>query len=412
LPSAANYFILTGAATSTNQNPANGFPWTAFNFFQFIATEIALTQSSIVREDITVGDGQKIIISGKNTNNPYISIGQATIGYDQTGIYMDRNATVSRLSIRGAGGNLLRWTGSALDIVGDIGGTIGEIRVGNPGTSAGQSGVRLSSSGFEAFNNGTRTVNIDASGNASFTGTLNSGNGNIGGWVIGTSALTRTAVGSVLSLDSLGLTVDATTGSKARFGLGGFLLSNSSNQGATSFSYDNSNNVTNLFNFRPGQDLFIENRAPSSLSPAGDIVIATYSLGNNPNDNGGFGSDIDIKSRKDLFLRAGLGVTGGRIYLNVPAVLGSGNVLLRNPTGTGGGAAALEVSTRVVKKDIEELEINKLEDFISIVDIKKFTYKSDNSQGISLIIEDEQEENLPYAETLFSKIQGHTEYET
>lgn len=112
-----------------------------------------------------------------------------------------------------------------------------------------------------------------------------------------------------------------------------------------------------------------------------------------------------------LTLRAATGTgTAAGIYVKGRNL--SADTLLRNPNGTGGFDGATEVSSEVVKKEIEDLDINTVNEFMETVDIKQFKYKEDSSAGISLIIEDEQADNIPYQDALFAKIQGQILYET
>ena len=110
-----------------------------------------------------------------------------------------------------------------------------------------------------------------------------------------------------------------------------------------------------------------------------------------------------------LRLRASTASTGG-IFVRGRNL--SSDTLLRNPNGTGGFDAATEVSSRVVKKDIQDLDTNTVASFMETIDIKHFKYKQDNSAGISLIIEDEQADNIPYQDALFAKIQGQILFDT
>lgn len=112
---------------------------------------------------------------------------------------------------------------------------------------------------------------------------------------------------------------------------------------------------------------------------------------------------------RDIFLRAATVSTRG-IYVRGRDL--SSDTLLRNPNGTGAAAGATEVSSAVVKKDIQDLDVNTVTSFMETIDIKQFTYKEDDSMGISLIIEDEQADNIPYQDALFAKIQGQILFDT
>jgi hypothetical protein len=133
-----------------------------------------------------------------------------------------------------------------------------------------------------------------------------------------------------------------------------------------------------------------------------DTSVPNYRILNNVRD-------ITIEAGRNLFLIApSNGING--IYVRGHDL--SSNTLLRNPNGTGGFDAATEVSSRVVKKDIQDLDTNTVASFMETIDIKHFKYKQDNSAGISLIIEDEQADNIPYQDALFAKIQGQILFDT
>lgn len=71
----------------------------------------------------------------------------------------------------------MKWTGSDLEIVGDIGGEVGQIDIGNPVVN----GIRISDSGIFAYKNSAQTFSLTNTGDASFVGTINSASGTIGG---------------------------------------------------------------------------------------------------------------------------------------------------------------------------------------------------------------------------------------
>lgn len=68
--------------------------------------------------------------------------------------------------------------------------------------------------------------------------------------------------------------------------------------------------------------------------------------------------------------------------------------------GTGG------VSTKIVKTNIEDLNYTEVDSFLSLMTPKKFTNMLKNKEKISLIIEDEEDKNLPFKEMLFKREDG------
>jgi hypothetical protein len=88
----------------------------------FVAAEIAIFRESFVKQTINVGtnaSGNANITIYGNDTSPYISIGQATKGYDNLGAFIGSNGTTGRLSLKSAT-NSLKWDGSTLDITGNI----------------------------------------------------------------------------------------------------------------------------------------------------------------------------------------------------------------------------------------------------------------------------------------------------
>jgi hypothetical protein len=121
----------------------------------FIAAKIAIFDESFVKNTINIGNNAgsafaNIVLAG-GRDDPYMAIGQngtvggnniqynpstypAVIGYDKIGIFagMFNNASVyePRFSLRGSGGNYMRWNGSSLDLNGAINASSGNF-VGN-----------------------------------------------------------------------------------------------------------------------------------------------------------------------------------------------------------------------------------------------------------------------------------------
>jgi hypothetical protein len=71
-----------------------------------------------------------MVLSGQNLNAPFLSISQSSIGYENEGIFLGRVDSLPKLSLVASGTtpNFLKWTGSTLEMRGNIqatGGTIG-----------------------------------------------------------------------------------------------------------------------------------------------------------------------------------------------------------------------------------------------------------------------------------------------
>ena len=120
--------------------------WGSFGAsFGSLATELAITRESIVKEKIEIGENGNIQINGSDANTPYISFGQnkeidivgqstapyisigqnGNSGYANNGIYLgmdEVNETITpRFSVSTyPGGDRLTWSGDTLGIKGDL----------------------------------------------------------------------------------------------------------------------------------------------------------------------------------------------------------------------------------------------------------------------------------------------------
>jgi hypothetical protein len=113
-----------------------------------------------------------------------------------------------------------------------------------------------------------------------------------------------------------------------------------------------------------------------------------------------YGTDgILVYSKNDLVLKADHKGDGyGYIYVGK----GPGeSTKLLNPNGTSSISGSTTYSTKVIKKNIHDIDERMIDRFIDTVSIKQFNYKSNNNLGISLIIEDEIEKQLPFHRELF-----------
>jgi hypothetical protein len=148
--------LTTIGATSTPTNGGDA-SWEEFTSFSAISTGLLITENSFVQQTLNVGtnaagDGANITIWGGDTR-PYISIGQATKAYDNTGIWMGYDGFPPNDGFRFSiinGGNYLKWTGDkllinatnfSLNSSGNIistGGTIGGWTIGSTTLTGGQ----------------------------------------------------------------------------------------------------------------------------------------------------------------------------------------------------------------------------------------------------------------------------------
>jgi hypothetical protein len=139
----------------------------------FVAAKIAIFEESFVKNTINIGNNSgsafaNIVLAGGRAD-PYMAIGQyATIGYDNVGIwlgiYNDGTGPTQykpRFSLKNATGtNYLRWTGTGLQMAGDL-----EIVAGATGNASTQAYASLaaSSSAAIALTSAANIANLTAS---------------------------------------------------------------------------------------------------------------------------------------------------------------------------------------------------------------------------------------------------------
>jgi hypothetical protein len=139
----------------------------------FVAAKIAIFEESFVKNTINVGNNSgsafaNIVLAG-GREDPYMAIGQyANIGYDNIGIwlgiYNDGTGPTQykpRFSLKNATGtNYLRWTGTALEVSGDL-----NIVAGGSGNASTQAyaNTSASSSAAIALTSAANIANLTAS---------------------------------------------------------------------------------------------------------------------------------------------------------------------------------------------------------------------------------------------------------
>jgi len=154
-------------------------------------------------------------------------------------------------------------------------------------------------------------------------------------------------------------------------------------------------------NFSRGEASFLRSNGlqlannPSDPSEPDDYLITGGVMGAEIDETDG----IIVYSKTDLVLKADHEGDGDG-YIRVARGSGESTKLL-NPNGTTGLSGSTTYSTKVIKKNIHDIDERMIDRFIDTVSIKQFNYKSNNNLGISLIIEDEIEKQLPFHRELF-----------
>jgi len=122
-------------------------------------------------------------------------------------------------------------------------------------------------------------------------------------------------------------------------------------------------------------------------------------------------------ANRSFYIQTFGGLPGEGLGNDMLKIKGYGKVLLHSDTDyvyasrgtedTGDGArirvGTLGVSTKIVKRDINSLDYNDIDIFLETIEPKKFTNIMKNKEKISLIIEDEQDKNLPFSNILFKR---------
>jgi hypothetical protein len=110
-------------ATGTTENTY----WEPFGAtFDSVATDILFADMVYADQTVNIGSNGttpiiKLNADKANANaNPFISIGQGTDGYANTGIFLGYDLGLAKFSVVGASGNYLRWNASALELSGAI----------------------------------------------------------------------------------------------------------------------------------------------------------------------------------------------------------------------------------------------------------------------------------------------------
>jgi hypothetical protein len=128
------YYAAIRQHTAAAGNVANGAPhqtsqtgWESLGTQDFfVAAKIGLFEDSYVQSTLNIGTNNNGGVSSANitlaggTTNPYLSIGQATQGYENDGIFLGRSSNVAKFSIVNGTTSFLKWTGTSLEIKGSL----------------------------------------------------------------------------------------------------------------------------------------------------------------------------------------------------------------------------------------------------------------------------------------------------
>ena len=129
--SAGTYYAATVQHTSTPTGvtgpPTVGTYWESLGAQDFfVAAKIGLFEDSYVQSTLNIGTNNNGGVSSANitlaggTTNPYLSIGQATQGYENDGVFLGRSSNVAKFSIVNGTTSFLKWTGTELQIKGSL----------------------------------------------------------------------------------------------------------------------------------------------------------------------------------------------------------------------------------------------------------------------------------------------------
>ena len=193
LYSGTYYATKTNASANLNKQPNTETTfWESLGTDSFfVAAEIIISKESYVQNTINVGtngNGDANIAIAGGTSSPYISIGQGTKGYNNTGVFIGSDGTNGKLSLKSATNSLL-WDGTSLTVNG--GGTFtGELSIGSGNTIFKANTTDGISLGHATF--------ASAPFRVTQAGALTATSGNIGGWDIDSNRIFKSsAFGSV-----------------------------------------------------------------------------------------------------------------------------------------------------------------------------------------------------------------------
>lgn len=404
---AGSYYIVNNLSLSgqigTNWGtPGSSANWIVFGAqFSSVATDILLAQNAIVNKGLTLGN------TGDPESTAFIRSANKTSLTNGTGFYIENTGKFSF----GNTTNYVNWNGSNLDVVGDIGGSIGSLTVGTIVINS--TGITTTTNKFSVSSSTGLLTAVDGN----FSGTITSNAGSIGGWTIASGLLysgsSTTRVG--MATGSISFYAGAENATSAPF-----RVTNTGALTATNISISGTATIGNWFLTPTGDSVGANNLRTSSSGKTAYLNVDKFGLANNSALTG-----VEVQNYRILVTgEVGPGIQDSTVYgftyLEAPsAYYISANSLLslysntsyvyasrlslstassaRVAVGTGG------VSTKIVKTNIQNIDYNQLDNFLNLIEPKKFTNVMKNKEKVSIIIEDEEDKNIPFKDMLFKR---------
>jgi len=397
-----NFGTTTGVFSTDN--------WQLLNNFSSVATDLLLANNATITKGLVMGTAQDQgfirsfgTTSLTNGNGFFLNgdgrflFGNSAgnrITWDGTNLVINGTASFATNAsyASNAGQSDTSLTSNAVN--GTIAGTAGGWTIDNDAIFTGvkQNANNYTTSGITLHKDGAlRSPNfrLDTTGGAFFRGAVEATSGKIGN-------LNITTQGDPLGPGFLTGFTDIDQLTSKTVSLSALATRNALTIGASVYNSSlNGGDITQTY---------------SEFGGGGNIVVYGTKLA----FNGLFGLtagsgyepiDLTVSSAKNLRLFAG---TGSKIFIKSGSLA---EAPLRNPNGLGSLDGATEYSTKIIKKDIKPISDADVIKFIETLDIKSFKYKSDNRPGVSLMIEDEISDNIPFKEELFHRMDEALIYE-
>jgi hypothetical protein len=345
----------------------------------FVAAKIAIFEESFVKNTINIGNNSgsayaNIVLAG-GREDPYMAIGQyATIGYDNIGIwlgiYNDGTGPTQykpRFSLKNATGtNYLRWTGTGLELSGDLNIMGGS---GNASTQA-YASLQASSSAAIALTSAANIANLTAS--AAFTNavakTQQLADGAFPGTFISSNFIYSPVIAGVngyfsntFKVGNNGITLDGTN-KKIYIGTGTYQNSN------TSFYVDNNSQ------FSLGNRLYFDG---TNLTIAGSVTADSGYLGGI--DGWIIDSGLIRNNLSTLFLDA----ANNSIYIKTTAG-GNPDLILKKGALSVIGGSTVNVTVATINDSLPTISSANSSTYLSNSSTKYYTLTAGNGTAINL----------------------------
>ena len=253
---------------------------------QMLASSVRTVKAGSLTDAVITGDAIRLSTSGStaDSNKPYISIGQPTIGYNTRGVFMGfpSGSDTPQFSLRSLSGNYLRYNGDTIAFSGDLsGGTI-------EGTSIVGGSISVPGIGSEALFSVDVNGNVSAS-NANMSGIINANSGRIGDWIIDDETKSLRDENSEIIFEPNLPELQFFTGSEKKVIIGPQpTLSETDGASSTTITF------TNLASAQPDTSVSITN------TTATIPYLSSYSVGDNSNSAAISVSQGDIQIGLDL----------------------------------------------------------------------------------------------------------------